>query len=85
MQVNGSLQMMIEKGHKNIGILGLTFKADTNSLRESPMIEIIERLAGKGYGPWMYDQNINIARLVGANRDFILNHIPHISRMMVDP
>ena len=47
------------------------------------MIEVIERLIGKGYDLRIYDKNVNIASLVGANRDFILNRIPHISRLMV--
>jgi GDP-mannose 6-dehydrogenase len=45
---------------------------------------VIERLVGKGYDLRIYDKNVNIARLFGANRDFILNHIPHISKLMVD-
>ena len=48
------------------------------------MIEIIERLTGKGYDVRIYDKNVQVAKLVGANRDFILNRIPHISRLMVD-
>ena len=48
------------------------------------MIEIIERLLGKGYDLRIYDRNVNLASLVGANRDYILNRIPHISRLMVD-
>ena len=48
------------------------------------MIELIERLIGKGYDLRIFDKNVNLASLVGANRDFILNHIPHISRLMVD-
>ena len=47
------------------------------------MIEVIERLLGKGYDLRIYDRNVNIASLVGANKDFILNHIPHISKLMV--
>ena len=47
------------------------------------MIEVIERLSGKGYDLRIFDKNVSIASLVGANRDFILNHIPHISRLMV--
>lgn len=83
MQVNRGLQMIVEKGHKNIGILGFSFKAGTDDLRESPMIEVIERLIGKGYDLRIYDKNVNIASLIGANRDLILNRIPHISRLMV--
>lgn len=84
MQVNRGLQLIMDKGHKKVGILGFSFKAGTDDLRESPMIEVIERLLGKGYELSVYDKNVNIASLVGANRDFILNRIPHISRLMVD-
>jgi GDP-mannose 6-dehydrogenase len=83
MQVNRGVQLIIEKGKKRIGILGFSFKAGTDDLRESPMIEVIERLLGKGYDLRLYDKNVNLASLVGANRDFILNRIPHISRLMV--
>ena len=84
MQISRGMQLIIEKGHKKIGILGFSFKAGTDDLRESPMIEVIERLLGKGFELRIYDKNVNIASLVGANRDFILNRIPHISRLMVD-
>jgi GDP-mannose 6-dehydrogenase len=84
MQVNRGLQLIMEKGNKRIGILGFSFKAGTDDLRESPVIEVIERLLGKGYELRIYDKNVNLASLVGANRDFILNRIPHISRLMVD-
>jgi GDP-mannose 6-dehydrogenase len=84
LQVARGLQLIIEKGRKRIGILGFSFKEGTDDLRESPMIEIIERLTGKGYDVRIYDKNVHVARLIGANRDFILNRIPHISRLMVD-
>jgi GDP-mannose 6-dehydrogenase len=83
-QLNRGLKLIMEKGHKRIGVLGFSFKAGTDDLRESPMIEVIERLLGKGYDLRIYDKNVNIASLVGANRDFILNRVPHISRLMVD-
>jgi len=83
MQVARGLQLIMEKGHKQVGILGFSFKAGTDDLRESPVIEVIERLLGKGYDLRIYDKNVNIASLVGANRDFILNRIPHISKLMV--
>ncbi len=84
MQVNLGLKLIMGKGHKRVGVLGFSFKAGTDDLRESPVIEVIERLLGKGYDLRIYDKNVNIASLVGANRDFILTRIPHISKLMVD-
>ena len=84
LQVARGLRLIMEKGHKQIGILGFSFKAGTDDLRESPVVELIERLIGKGYDLRIYDRNVTLASLVGANRDFILNRIPHISRLMVD-
>jgi GDP-mannose 6-dehydrogenase len=84
LQIARGLQMIIEKENTKVGILGFSFKAGTDDLRESPVIEVIERLIGKGYDLRIYDKNVNIARLVGANRDFILNRIPHISKLMVN-
>jgi len=83
-QVSRGLQLIMAKGHRRVGVLGFSFKAGTDDLRESPIIEVIERLLGKGYDLRIYDKNVKIASLVGANRDFILNRIPHISRLMVD-
>ena len=83
MQIARGIELITAKGVKRIGILGFSFKAGTDDLRESPMIEVIERLIGKGYDLRIYDRNVTMASLVGANRDFILNRIPHISRLMV--
>jgi GDP-mannose 6-dehydrogenase len=82
-QIARGLQLIMDKGQTRVGVLGFSFKAGTDDLRESPLIEVIERLVGKGYDLRIYDKNVNIARLVGANRDFILNRIPHISKLMV--
>jgi len=84
LQVMRGLELIMEKRRKRIGVLGFSFKAGTDDLRESPMIEIIERLIGKGYDLRIYDKNVRVASLVGANRDFILNRIPHISKLMVE-
>jgi GDP-mannose 6-dehydrogenase len=84
LQIDRGLKLIMAKGKRRVGILGFSFKAGTDDLRESPMIEIIERLSGKGYDVRIYDRNVQVASLVGANRDFILNRIPHISRLMVD-
>jgi GDP-mannose 6-dehydrogenase len=84
LQVERGLQMIIEKGNKKVGVLGFSFKAGTDDLRESPMVEIIEKLLGKGYEICIYDRNVKLASLVGANRDYLLNRISHISSLMVD-
>lgn len=84
LQVTRGLQMITQKGHKRIGVLGFSFKAGTDDLRESPVIEVIERLIGKGYDLRIYDKNVRIASLIGANREYILNHVPHISKLMVE-
>ena len=83
MQIARGVKLVMDSGNSRIGILGFSFKAGTDDLRESPVIEVIERLIGKGYDLRIYDRNVNIAALVGANRDFILNRIPHISKLMV--
>ncbi|HEY0985334.1 nucleotide sugar dehydrogenase [Schlesneria sp.] len=81
-QIDIGYQMVTKQGHRKVGILGLSFKAGTDDLRESPLVELVERLIGKGFDVKIYDRNVNIASLVGANRDYILNHIPHISRLL---
>lgn len=83
LQIERGVQAVVEKGNRRIGILGFSFKAGTDDLRESPMVELTERLIGKGYDLRVYDRNVHMAALHGANRDYILNKIPHISRLMV--
>lgn len=83
-QVQKGLEMVTAYGKKRVGILGFAFKAGTDDLRESPLVEVVESLIGKGYEMKLYDRNVNLAALTGANRDYILNHIPHISKLMVE-
>jgi GDP-mannose 6-dehydrogenase len=83
LQIDAAMNMIVEQGNKRVGILGFSFKANTDDLRESPMVELIERLLGKGYDITLYDKNVSEAKLHGANKDYILNHIPHISQLMV--
>ncbi|HEU4816197.1 UDP-glucose/GDP-mannose dehydrogenase family protein [Janthinobacterium sp.] len=82
-QVEKGIKMIVDKGARKVGILGFSFKAGTDDLRESPLVDVIEYLLGKGYELKLYDKNVNLAALTGANQDYILNHIPHISKLMV--
>lgn len=84
LQVDRGVDLIMKMGNNRVGILGCSFKPGTDDLRESPVIEVIERLLGKGYDLRIYDKNVRLASLVGANKDFILNRIPHISRLLVD-
>lgn len=83
LQIRRALQAVVEKGNRKIGLLGLSFKAGTDDLRESPVVELAERLIGKGYDLRIYDANVRLARIHGANRDYVMNRIPHISRLIV--
>lgn len=83
-QIDSAMNLIIEQGNKRIGVLGFCFKANTDDLRESPLVELIERLIGKGYELILFDKNVSASKLHGANRDYLLNHIPHISDLMVE-
>jgi len=83
-QVHNTIKKIILFGKKKVGVAGFSFKEGTDDLRESPIIDIIETLIGKGYNLKLYDENVSLARLIGANKEYINYHIPHISSLMVD-
>jgi GDP-mannose 6-dehydrogenase len=71
-------------GKKKIGLLGLAFKAGTDDLRESPMVDMVEILLGKGYQIRIYDKNVAMAKLVGSNRRFIETTLPHLAELLCE-
>ena len=81
-QVKMGIKLITKTKKKKIGIFGFSFKPGTDDLRESPMVELIETLLGKGYKISIYDKNVSIAKIFGANKQYIEKEIPHISSLM---
>jgi len=81
-----AFEMINKTGKKNVALMGLSFKEGTDDLRYSPSVDIAEKLLGKGFHVSIYDKNVHISKLVGANKLFIEEHLPHIADLITsDP
>lgn len=77
-----AVQIIMNQGMRKIGILGLSFKAGTDDLRCSPIVDVVEHLLGKGFEIRIYDKNVKVSELTGTNKDFIMAKIPHLQHFV---
>jgi GDP-mannose 6-dehydrogenase len=83
-QIERMLRLIESKQQRRVGVLGISFKAGTDDMRESPIVRIVETLHGKGYEVKVYDPYVSVASVRGANRNYILKVIPHIRKMLTE-
>lgn len=81
-QVDRGLELIYATQKRKIGVLGFAFKSGTDDLRESPIVTVIETLIGKGYELAVYDSNVHLSSLLGKNKEYVNNHIPHIYKLL---
>ncbi|ATL25184.1 nucleotide sugar dehydrogenase [Streptomyces formicae] len=79
-----AVELVERTGKRKVGLFGLSFKPGTDDLRESPLVELAERLHGKGYDLRIHDANVSLSRLMGANREYIETRLPHLAQLMAD-
>jgi len=82
--VEHALSKVLSTGSRKVGFVGLSFKTGTDDLRESPLVTLAEQLVGKGVQLRVYDPEVMLSRLLGANRRFIDQHVPHLGELMRD-
>src|SRR5690606_17267371 len=81
-QIQHAYELIARHDKRKIALLGLSFKAGTDDLRESPLVELAEILIGKGFELSIFDSNVEYARVHGANREYIESRIPHVSSLL---
>ncbi|MBB5075447.1 nucleotide sugar dehydrogenase [Nonomuraea endophytica] len=79
-----AIDLVIGADRRKVGLFGLSFKPGTDDLRESPLVEMAERLLGKGYDLRIYDANVTLSRLMGANRAYVEQRLPHLADLLTD-
>jgi GDP-mannose 6-dehydrogenase len=82
--IQRAFEHIARSGSRRVGVFGLSFKAGTDDLRESPLVELCERLLGKGFDLRIYDPTVSESALIGANRAFVDQHLPHLKTLLVD-
>jgi GDP-mannose 6-dehydrogenase len=80
--LNRAVEMVLGTGKKKIAMLGLSFKAATDDLRESPQVQLVKRLLGEGRQVRIWDDNVSLGHLIGSNRHYIEEVIPHVGSLL---
>jgi GDP-mannose 6-dehydrogenase len=83
-QIQRGIELVVAKKKKKVSVLGFSFKAGTDDLRESPVVALIESLIGKGFDVKLYDRNVRLSQIIGANNSYVQSVIPHIARHLSD-
>jgi len=84
LHIRHAADMVMSSGSREVGMVGLSFKPGTDDLRESPLVALAETLLGKGYNLRIYDPAVNLARLIGSNKRFIEETIPHLESLLME-
>jgi len=79
-----AVELVERTGRRRVGLFGLSFKPGTDDLRESPLVELAERLFGKGYDLRIHDAHVSLSRLLGANREYVETRLPHLAQLLAD-